>query len=206
MKTTKKIFIMLALFAMTVVGATFCGNTQQEVNVKTLFDMLPYDALPEHVALGELDRDEYICECDYENGYLELAGGHYEWQMCYWNLNDGRKLVAVNQGFETGPRLLFFYYEEGELREDGDYSLWEDITINLEDFIDVSQLHPDIIDDLREHVESLKYILYYQLPQEGTAIKVHIDYEEVIEDFESIPYEAFKELTLTWIDEKWVKQ
>ena len=50
MKTTKKIFIMLALFAMTVVGATFCGNTQQEVNVKTLFDMLPYEALPEHVA------------------------------------------------------------------------------------------------------------------------------------------------------------
>jgi len=126
--------------------------------------------------------------------------------MCYWSLEDGRKLVAVNQGFETGPRLLFFYYEEGELREDGDYFLWEDITITLEDFVDVSQLHPDIIDDVRENVESLKYILYYQLPQEGTAIKVHIDYEEVIEDFESIPYEAFKELTLSWIDEKWVKQ
>ena len=60
MKTTKKILIMLVLFFMTVAGTTFCGNKQQEVNVKTLFDMLPYDALPEHVALGELDRDEYL--------------------------------------------------------------------------------------------------------------------------------------------------
>ena len=107
MKTTKKIFIMLALFAMTVVGATFCGNTQQEVNVKTLFDMLPYDALPEHVALGELDRDEYICNAIMKTATL-VGRRPLRWQMCYWNLNDGRKLVAVNQGFETGPRLLFF--------------------------------------------------------------------------------------------------
>ena len=48
--------------------------------------------------------------------------------------------------------------------------------------------------------------VFWPLMQMCIRDRVHIDYEEVIEDFESIPYEAFKELTLSWIDEKWVKQ
>ena len=116
-----------------------------------------------------------------------MAGGHYDWQMCYWNLEDGG--CAVNQGFETGPRLLFFIMKRENCANGvflvGGYS------ITLEDFVDVSQLHPDIIDDVRENVESKVYTIL-SITTEGTAIKVHIDYEEVIEDFESIPYEALK--------------
>ena len=48
-------------------------------------------------------------------------------------------------------------------------------------------------------------MLYYQLPQKGTSLKELIDTEALMEDFDSIPYEACKELTIRWVNEKWIK-
>lgn len=207
MKKINKTFITLALLITATLGIASNAVAQKKVNIKTLFWMLPANALPEYLPQGDKQgMESHIIVCDYKNAYLELGGAQFTWEMCYWNLKDGRKLVAVNRNFETGPLLRFFYYENGKLIEDEDYNIFENISIKLEDFIDVSKLNPDIIKELRENVESFKYIFYYQLPREGTSLKLIIDNEAVTEDFESIPYELFKELTIKWVNEKWVKQ
>lgn len=38
-----EILIVFVLFAITVLGATLCANEQKDVDVKTLFDLLPSD-------------------------------------------------------------------------------------------------------------------------------------------------------------------
>ena len=206
MRTTTNTIITLALLIAAMSGPASNAAAQQQVNIKTLFWMLPADAFPEYVPQDDKEgKESHISVCDYRNGYLELGGGQFIWEMCYWNLKDGRKLVAVNRNYETGPELRFFYYENGKLREDADYNIWENIFIKLEDFIDLSLLKPDIVEELRKNVESLKYMFYYQLPQKGTSLKILIDRESLIEDFETIPYEACKELTIRWVIEKWIK-
>jgi len=206
MRTTTNTIVTLALLISATFGAASNAAAQQQVNIKTLFWMLPADAFPDYVPQDDKEgKESHISVCDYRNGYLALGGGEFIWEMCYWNLKDGRKLVAVNQNFETGPDLRFFYYENGKLREDTDYNIWENISIQLEDFIDVSQLKPGIIAEVRENVEGLKYTFYYQLPQKGTFLKVLIDHEALMEDFETVSYEACKELTIKWVNEKWIK-
>ncbi len=204
----KRIYLLLiALLAISCGGKQENTNAAEEdVNIKTLFEMLPADVFPEYLPQDKAGREAHILVCDQKNNYLELGGSQFPWEMCYWNLKDGRKLVAVNQNFETGAQLQFFYYEDGKLREDKEYNLWSNVSVKLEDFIDIAQVNPDITSELRDNVENSKYIFYYQLPRKGSAIKIAIDHESVAEDFEYIPYEAFKQLTLEWVNEKWIKQ
>jgi hypothetical protein len=206
MKTKKKIFIMLALFAMTVAGATFCGTAQQKVNVKTLFDMLPEEALPEYVSLGELSRDEYICECDYENGYLELAGGNFAWQMCYWNLKDGRKLVATNDQTDFGSTIHIFFYENGQLIEDASYKLGGEQTYTLEDLVDISQLRPEVLEQAKAAFETGNYKLYFELPHKGTSLRLWLNVYSLMGEHYAIPEEALQKITIDWKNEEWVRQ
>ena len=202
MKTINKTFVTIALLTAAILGVSSNAVAQKKVNIKALFWMLPADALPEYLPQSDKQgMESHIIVCDYKNAYLELGGGQFTWEMCYWNLKDGRKLVAVNRNFETGPLLRFFYYENEKLTEDEDYNLFENISIKLEDFIDVSKLNPDIIKKLRKNVESFKYIIYYKLPRKGTSLKLRIDHEAVTEDFKSITYETFKELTIKWVNE-----
>ena len=66
------------------------------------------------------DHKLAIGQADIRNGFLTLVG-HYEglFHMCYWNVSDGSKLVAVYME-SCGPvcsedRLDFFSYRDGIL-------------------------------------------------------------------------------------------
>jgi hypothetical protein len=108
----RQTFIMLVLLVVTMFGATSSAVAQEQVNVKTLFDMLPADAfllLPSDNPGG---LEKYIKVCDYRNGYLRLEfEDQGSWEMCYWNLKNGDKLVATScAGF-----FSFYLYSDGKI-------------------------------------------------------------------------------------------
>ena len=42
--------------------------------------------------------EQFIKVCDYKNGYLSLElENQSKWEMCYWNLKNGNKLIATSQ-------------------------------------------------------------------------------------------------------------
>ena len=169
--------------------------------------MLPDDVFPDYVPQDDIEaKESHINECDYKNGYISLGGGQFGWEMCYWNLKDGRKLVAVNSDTETGSIIRTFFYDKGKLREDKNYKLGGNQTYKLEDFVEISQLAPDIVKKAREAFDEGKYNLFYQLPQKGTSIKVLLDEYSLTESYDDIPYEAQKTVIIKWVNEKWVKQ
>jgi len=202
---------VLSILTTVLIALNACAQFQQRVNVKTLFRMLPEKVFPEYVPYDDQEaKESHISECDYKNGYLELGGAQYAWEMCYWNLKDGRKLVAVNQHTETGSVIYTFFYEKGKLREDKNYKLGGEQTYRLEDFVDVSQLSPEVLAEAKENFNKGNYSLYFGLPQKGTSLKVWIDAYSLAIDEEggngAIPYDATKTVTIKWINEKWVRQ
>ena len=101
MKTINKIVIMLALFVTT--SNAIAAN---EVNVKTLFALLPSDAF-RFCLRTNADLEKYIKVCDLKNGYLELEfEDESSWEMCYWNLKDGNKLIAITR---VGAYSFYLY-------------------------------------------------------------------------------------------------
>jgi hypothetical protein len=44
------------------------------------------------------------------------------------------------------------------------------------------------------------------LPQKGTSLKAWLDGYSLFEEFAAIPYEAFKQVAIKWMNEKQVKQ
>ncbi len=192
------------------------------VNIKDIFLLLPDDAFPmEGISLANRkgllnyigDDKAYdisptpIDVCDVKNGFLSLTGMQYGWEMCYWNLKDARKLVAVNSGTESGSEIRTFFYQNGELTEDHNYQLGGNQIFTLSDFVDVSQLSSNTRKYAEQQFAKGAYSLYYQLPQKGTSLTVTIDTYQLMENNENyeIPYEATKKVVLKWINEKWVK-
>ena len=207
MKTKQKTIVILVLLVAITISAITTASAQQKVNIKTLFWMLPDDVFPEYVPLDDKKgKESHINECDYKNGYLSFGGSQYTWEMCYWNLKDGRKLVAVNNHTEDGSVIRTFFYEKGKLREDKNYKLGGEQTYKLEDFIDVSQLKPDELNKVRKEFNKGNYTFYYNLPQKGTSLIVSLNEYSLLESYDVIPYEAQKQVTIKWINEKWVKQ
>jgi hypothetical protein len=122
MKKIIKNFIMLALFVVIAAGATSCANTQKEVDVKTLFDLMPSEAFILLPADTPAELEQYIAICDSENGYLRLEFEDQSyWEMCYWELNEGGKLVAVSG---IGAHS-FYLYNNGELKSTTDFGITE---------------------------------------------------------------------------------
>ena len=116
----------------------------------------------------------YIDVCDPQNGYLSafydtLEG--YKYQICYWNLKDGRKLVAVNKDEGHGD-VNFYLYENGNLSEDLYYC--PDIyNVQLDDFFETSHLdekEKGILQDLFEN----RIVFQHLLPRKGTSIEMRI--------------------------------
>ena len=192
----------------------------KSVNIKDIFLLLPNDVFPveeiskENRALllkhiGENKAFDIsstpIGVCDVKNGYLNLIGLQYDWEMCYWNLRNGRKLVAVNNSTETGSEIRVFFYDDGKLTEDYNYKLGGEQDYKLTDFIDTSQLSFMSREYAEQQFANGAYRLYYQLPQNGTSIAVSLDIEDLIDDEENydVFYEASKDVILYWKNEKW---
>ena len=207
--------------AGTETQAEIAGETTDAtaVNIKGIFLLLPDDAFPEAISisnrellLNNIGEDKAydisstpIDVCDTKNGYLSLTGMQFGWEMCYWNLKDGRKLVAVNSGTESGSEIRVFFCQNGKLNEDPNYQLGGNQKFTLSDFVDVSQLSSDTRKYAEQQFAKGAYSLYYQLPQTGTSLKLSIDAYQLMEYDEAheIPYEATKEVTLKWNNEKW---
>ena len=193
-----------------------------KVNIKDIFLLLPDDAFPiEGISLANRklllnhigDEKGYdisptpIEICDVKNGYLNLTGMQFGWEMCYWNLKDGRKLVAVNSGSETGSDIRIFFYQNDKLTEDYNYQLGGKQNYTLSDFVDVSQLSSETRKYAEQQFAKGAYSLYYQLPQKGTSLTVAIDTYQLM-DYDGtheMPAEAIREVTLKWENEKWVR-
>ncbi|NLC49893.1 MAG: hypothetical protein GX762_05945 [Bacteroidales bacterium] len=193
------------------------------VNIKDIFLLLPNDVfLVEEISkenrallLNHVGEDKAfdisltpIGVCDIKNGYLNLTGSQYDWEMCYWNLKDGGKLVATNNSTEKGSEIRVFFYDDGKLTEDHNYKLGGNQNYKLTDFIDVSQLSPESLKFAEKQFAKGAYHLYYKLPQNGTSITINIDIEDLIDDDENydIFYEASKDVMLYWKNEKWERE
>lgn len=107
MRNTVRI-IMLVLIVM----ATSNVNAQQEVNVKTLFHLLPADAFRFLSSNKSADLEKHIKVCDFKNRYLSLEiENQCIWEMCHWDLKNGDKLIATTQ-FSA---YSFYLYSNGEI-------------------------------------------------------------------------------------------
>jgi hypothetical protein len=190
------------------------------VNIKDIFLLLPNDVfLVEEISkenrallLNHVGEDKAfdisltpIGVCDIKNGYLNLTGSQYDWEMCYWNLRDGRKLVAVNNSTETGSKIRVFFYDDGKLTEDYNYILGGEQDYKLTDFIDISQLSSKSREYAEQQFINGTYHLYYQLPQNATSITISIDINELVDHDENYDdfYEASKNVILKWENEEW---
>ena len=196
------------------------ASDTRPVDIKDIFLLLPDDVFPmdgisianRKLLLNNIgDEKAYdisqtpIDVCDVKNGYLSLTGMQFGWEMCYWNLKDGHKLVAVNNGTESGSEIKTFFYQNGKLAEDHNYKLGGNQNYKLFDFIDVSQLSSDTRKFAEKQFAKGDYLIYYQLPQSGTSLKVSLDDRQLMDYDEAheIPGEATKEVTLKWKNEKW---
>jgi len=190
------------------------------INIKDIFLLLPNDVFPvEEISkenrallLKHIGEDKAfdisstpIGVCDVKNGYLNLTGSQYDWEMCYWNLKDGGKLVAVNNSTETGSIIRIFFYDNSKLTEDYNYKLGGEQDYQLNDFFDVSKLSSQSRRYAEQQFTNDAYHLYYQLPQNGTSIIISIDIDELMDKDENydVFYEARKDVILYWKNEKW---
>ena len=198
------------------------GISGRSIDIKDIFVLLPENVFPE-VPTTVAQRKELlkcigeekafkisptpIDICDVKNGFISLTGMQFGWEMCYWNLKDGRKLVIVNGATESGSNLKYFFYENGKLKEDLNYDAIKNMTFKADDFIDLSKLKPNRRKEVEQKFAKAKYTLYYRLPQKGTSIKVALDTWALIDysETDEIPAEATKEVTLKWENEKWEK-
>lgn len=197
------------------------------VTIKDIFLLLPNDALPmegisvanRKLLLGHIGEEKSydisptpIDVYDVKNGYLSLGGMQYGWEMSYWNLQDGRKLVAINDNTEAGSEIRTFFYQDGKLTEDPYYQLGGKQTYQLSDFVDVAKLPSAAKNFAAQQFAKGNYFLYYQLPQQGTSLTVNIDpYQLMLDDIPDndeafeIPDKATREVILKWKNEKWTR-
>ena len=231
----KQILCILLCF-LSVVGMAAQNNkpTNRKTNIKDIFLMLPDNAFghPDFTlekrkemlkTIGQQPNINvenydgtyaYIELCDERNGYLSafyyfLEG--YKYEICYWNLKDGRKLVAVNKDEGHGD-VNFYLYENGNLSEDLYYC--PDIyNVQLDDFFETSHLdekEKGILQDLFE----IRIVFQHLLPRKGTSIEMRIGSIPFDMSYESMFEEAglkdekiiFKHLIFKWLNEKWVKE
>lgn len=113
---TKLILLTVAWLAATAI------TTPQQVNVKTLFGMLLAEGF---VTLGNEtpgSTEPYINVCDTKNGYLRLESKYgTRLEMCYWNLKNGDKLIAVSVPLSYD----FYLYSNGKITGTTDFGIGE---------------------------------------------------------------------------------
>ena len=181
---------------------------QKRINIKDIFLMLPDNAfeevdlniekrkkLLETIGQNPTTSDDYnfIDICDIKNGYMSviyhIEGWKYE--LCYWNLKDGRKLVAVNKDAGFG-NIEFYLYKDGQLKKDS--SLAPNIEKKLEDFFDTSRLNQKEKDKLKELFYD-RLVFAHFLPRKGTAISMYTGWIPFDMEYEGISKKPVLEIS-----------
>lgn len=221
------ITIILCTFLPVFSTAQNTQTPQKKINIKDIFLMLPDKAFVEGdlnlkirrkllETIGQKpatgDDFKYIDICDLKNGYMSVIYNIEEWkyEICYWNLKDGRKLVAVNKDAGFGD-IEFYLYKDGSLKKDS--SLAPDIDDKqIEDFFDTSRLNQKEKEKLKDLLEN-RLVFAHSLPRKGTSIEMYLgwipfdmDYECIFEDAGLEEKLGYKHVVFKWVDEKWVKE
>ena len=113
------LMINLALFA----SFNSLLFAEEPVTIKTLFKLLPEKVLKpvfDNFNLDTANRDSYIEVCDEKNRYLCLKS-EYGFEMCYWDVKGGKKLILVSYG-GAGPEV-FYLYNKGKFSEANDFGI-----------------------------------------------------------------------------------
>jgi len=113
------LMINLALFA----SFNSLLFAEEPVTIKTLFKLLPEKVLKpvfDNFNLDTANRDSYIEVCDEKNRYLCLKS-EYGFEMCYWDVKGGKKLILVSYG-GAGPEV-FYLYNKGKFSETNDFGI-----------------------------------------------------------------------------------
>ena len=128
--------------------------------------------------------------------------------MCYWNLKDGRKLIALDNfnEFDCKPPKIFFY-KDGELTPDDDY--WERnlklSSFTLSDFFDLKQLSANSRKTLQEALNKGERPFSFVLPRKGTSISISFNHQEILYELDDVDDDATKQIYYNWINEKWIR-
>lgn len=119
--------ITFTLLVLLMSGKTFSTKAQQNLNVKTLFRLLPADAFS-LLSTDDIDElEQYIKVCDIKRGYLSLESEHgIRWEMCYWNLKNGDKLIGVRRPLS----YAFYLYSSGKIAPTIDFGI-DELNINV---------------------------------------------------------------------------
>lgn len=118
----KKIISIILIFAVLAAGAS-AVFAEDAVTIKMLFKLLPEKVLKpvfDNFNLDTARRDSYIEVCDEENRYLSLKS-EYGFEMCYWDVKGGKKLILVSYG-GAGPEV-FYLYNKGKFSETNDFGI-----------------------------------------------------------------------------------
>ncbi len=161
MKTTRKKFNMLALFVITAIGATSCADAQKEVDVKALFDLMPAEAFSMTDGETPAELEEYMTVCDTENRYLRLEfEDQVYWEMCYWDLKDGNKLIAVS----CIGIFNYFLYSNGEIKSTTDFG--------------VEEMHRSVENSIASNPYD-NWIDFY-VPRHGTSVYISVNRQDLL--------------------------
>ncbi|MBB6276249.1 hypothetical protein [Porphyromonas circumdentaria] len=228
----KILFIYLCLLFLTPLFAQNRGASGKKTSIKEIFLMLPDDALdnrlpqkerkrmlttigqrPEFKEENEDSNYTYIEVCDERNGYMSVFYYYpegYKYEICYWNLKDGKKLVAVNQYAGFGD-VTFYLYEAGKLRLAPSYAP-ETKKVQVEDFFDTSLLNKKEKELLTE-LFNKRVVFEFSLPRRGTTIEMHLgsipfdmEYETMFLDAGFEDKLQYKHVLFEWVNQTWKKK
>ena len=167
---------------------------------QTLFDL--FKLLPEETAIVDTPtRSEmianypvkntdfsnglyYIKTADHKNGYMEVDGAmEGSWSMCYWNLGNSQKLVAVLL-IGCGPVChvedISFYLYDGDTLTNKSQPVIE--STGYSDFFDMTE--KEFNDMYEKHDIPLGLVM--ELPRHGKDIiaKIHCEIDGAESDYE----------------------
>lgn len=127
-----------------------------KVDVKTLFKQLPEMAFQFLPSDNPAELERYIKVNDPRNGFLSLALNDGDtWEMTYWNLKNGDKLVAVSVGWA----YTFFHYHDGQMTLTNQFGL--------------AQIDEDA--QSSEAWNNFDNVLHFSLPRRGTSLYVNLN-------------------------------
>ena len=223
--------ILFLCFCALFVGSLFAQNNsmqEKKVTIKDLFLMLPDEAFDEGdfslsrrkemlKTVGRKSNSEddytYIDICDPRNGYMSAFyywPEEYKYEICYWNLKEGRKLIALNKSTGFG-KLSFYLYENGKLRPNKSYA--PDLeSLRVEDFFDTSRLNKQERETLTDLFNN-RVVFEFVLPRKGTSIEMSVgsipydmEYETMFQDAGLEDKISLKRVVFKWVNQKWIKE
>ena len=204
------LFVNAFVFSQTITDyfqelpdSSVMGLTQKERMkiVKYSIDNISYDD-----AIKDLKKDGNFyafSKIDINNGFLEMIG-YFEglFQMCYWNLSNGNKLIAVYQ-YGSGPvgyvELFDFFIFNGK-----EYEL-----VKLKDIIP-NNLEKDFFRNNYEYnikkmeKDDIIASLLFELPRNGKNIVVKWGNEESQKTYEKYNIIGNR-MSLIWNDGEFIK-